>query len=322
LLTRLRTHAVLSALAGRARWAFAVVPAVGLLELAAHVVQVHSVVPDVDWETARAYVKEKAAPEDLVAFAPPWADPLGREHFGALATLEREARPDPSGFPRALEVSLRGEHLAELDGWSASERRQFGGVTVTTLENPRPVHVLEDLVSMVDPSRMRVWRVDGPRETECAFGHGPVQAGALGFGPAVPGDRFSCPGSFVGVSIAADLEYRPRRCIYAPPPGGAGFVRIRFLGVPMGSTLYGHHALYVEAERDRKGAPVTIRWTVPALAGQAGSVLGSVVHRDGDGWKAFEFDTSELAGRTADVDAEISSPSSDRRMYCFQADTR
>jgi hypothetical protein len=302
---------------GWARWAFAAVPAVGLLELGAHVVQAHSVAPDADWEAARAYVAQKAAPEDLVAFAPRWADPIGRARFGpGVATLEREARPDPSGFPRALEVSLRGEHLAELDGWPLSEKRQFGGVTVTTLENPRPVHVLEDLVSMVDPSRMRVWRIDGARETECAFGHNPTQAGALGFGPAIPGDRFTCPGSFVGVSIAADLDYWPRRCLYAPAPGGTAFVRIRFAGVRMGHTLYGHHALYVEAERDRRGTPVTIRWTT------SGSVLGSVVHHDGDGWKAFEFDTSELAGRTADVEAEIASPSGDRRMYCFQADTR
>jgi hypothetical protein len=299
-----------------------------VLELGAHLVQTHSVATDADWEAARAYVKEKAAPEDLVAFAPRWADPVGREHFGALATFEREARPDTSGFPRAFEVSLRGEHLPELDGWLVSERTKFGGVTVSTLQNPRPVHVLDDLVSMVDPSRMRVWRVDGQRETECVFGHNPTQAGALGFGPAIPGDRFSCPGSFVGVSVAADLDYRPRRCIYAPPPGGGSFVRIRFTGVHVGRTLYGHHTLYVEAERDRKGAPVTIKWTaVPALAGQApstgqASVLGSVVHHDGDGWKAFEFDTSEFAGQTVDIDAEVSSPTSDRRMYCFQADTR
>jgi hypothetical protein len=292
-----------------------------VLELGAHLVQTHSVAADADWEAARAYVKEKAAPEDLVAFAPRWADPLGREHFGTLATFEREGRPDTTGFPRAFEVSLRAEHLPELDGWHTSEQRTFGRVTVTTLQNPRPVHVLDDLVSMVDPSRMRVWRVDGPRETECVFGHNATQAGALGFGPAIPGDRFSCPGSFVGVSVAADLDYRPRRCIYAPPPGGGAFVRIRFAGVHLGRTLYGHHALYVEAERDGKGAPVTIKWTVPSADGQT-SVLGSVVHHDGDGWKAFEFDTSELAGRTADIDAEISSTGSNRRMYCFQADTR
>jgi hypothetical protein len=293
------------------------VPAVGLLELGAHVVQARSVVAEADWSAARAYVEQKAAADDLVVFAPVWVDPIGRARFGrAIATFEREARGDASGFPRALEVSIRGAHLPELAGWLRSDARSFGGVTVTTLNNPAPAHVLDDLVSMVEPRRMRVWRVDGGRETECPFGRGPTQSGGLGFGPAIPGDRFGCPGVFVGASVVADLEYRPHRCIYAPPPGSGSQVRIRFLGVRMARTLYGHHGLYVEAERNRSGAPVTIRFTA------GGSVVGSVVHHDGDGWRAFEFDTSELAGREVDLDADISAPSSDRRMYCFQADTR
>jgi hypothetical protein len=162
---------------------------------------------------------------------------------------------------------------------------------------------------------MRVGRVDGDRAAECAFGHGPTQAGPLGFGPAIPGDRFACASGFVGVSVVADLDYRPHRCIYAPPGGGSSLVRIRFLDVQIGRTLYGHHALYVEAERDRRGAPVTLTFRVGA------SLVGSVMHRDGDGWRQFEFDTGDLAGQRADLDAEISAPSGDQRMYCFQADT-
>ena len=52
------------------------------------------------------------------------------------------------------------------------------------------------------------------------------------------------------------------------------------------------------------------------------ATLGSVVHRDGDGWKPFELDTSALAGKTGELFAEISSPSGDKRLYCFEADTR
>jgi len=133
----------------------------------------------------------------------------------------------------------------------------------------------------------------------------------------VPGDRFTCPGGgFVGASVVADLDYRPRRCIYAPAPGGGGLVRLRFLDVRAGRTLHGHHAIYVEAERDRKGAPVTLTF-------KAGSTLvGSVTPHDGDGWKEFEFDTSDLAGQHVDLVAEISAPNGDRRQYCFEADTR
>ena len=300
------------------KWAFAAVPIAGLLELGAHVVQTHSVAPRGDWEAARAYVAAHAAPDDLVAFAPWWADPVGRETFGpGIATVQREARADETRFPRALEVAIRGEHLPELASWRKAEQQRFGRVTVTTWDNPAPVHVLEDLVSLVDPARMRVSRVDGAREAECPASHAGVQSGGLGFGPAVPSERFSCPGGgFVATSIVADLDYRPHRCIYAPAPGGGGSVRLHFLDVQAGQALVGHHAIYVEAERDRKGAPVTLTFRA------GGIVIGSVTHHDGDGWKAFEFDTSDLAGQRVELIAEISAPSGDRRQYCFEAVTR
>jgi hypothetical protein len=302
-----------------ARWAFAAVPLVGTVELGAHAVQVRSVVPASDWQAARVYLEAVSKREDLVAFAPRWVDPVGRQQLGSsLATFEREGRGDESGFPRAFEVSIRGAHLRALEGWTRTDERRFGGVTVTTLANPSAVHVLDDLVSLVDPARLAVAvdGVDGSRANGCSFARTSTQAGALGFGPAVPGDRFGCMGTFVGVSVMADLEYRPHRCIYAPPPGPGARLRLHFEGVHMGRTLYGHHGLYVEAERNRTGSPVTIRFT------SGGSVVGEVVHKDGDGWKGFEFDTSDLAGKTVDLDADISAPAADRRMYCFEADTR
>jgi hypothetical protein len=294
------------------RWAFALVPALGLLELVAHVVQAHSIVKGTDWTAARDFVASQAQPEDLVAFAPRWADPLGRERFGPkLATVEREAPADVTRFPRAFEVAIRGAHLPAFDAWRRASERRFGGVTVTTWENPSPAHVIDDLVSMVDPQHLRVSR----GESECGFVHTSPQSGGLGFGPGVPGDRFACPaGGFVAVSVVADLDYLPHRCIYAPP-GGAP-LRLHFQGVHLGRTLHGHHALYVEAERGRTGTPVTLTF-------RAGDVvLGSVVHRDGDGWKPFEFDTADRAGTSVELTAEITAPNADRRMYCFEADTR
>jgi hypothetical protein len=300
------------------RWAFAIVPALGILELVAHIVQTRATVDDKDWSAARDYVVGEVRPADLVAFAPRWVDPLGRQHFGAeIATLEREARADETRFPRALEVSIRGTHLPAFARWRRTAERRFGGVSVTTWENPTPATVIDDLVSMVGPRTMRVSLVaERARESDCPFVHTGAQSGGLGYGPAIPGDRFVCPGGgFVAASVVADLDYVPHRCIYAPPVSG-GAVRIRFLGVRLGTALHGHHALYVEAERQRKGAPVTVLFS----AGE--STLGSLVHQDGDGWKPFEFDTSELAGQRTDVVVEVRSPSVAGRMYCFEADTR
>jgi hypothetical protein len=289
-----------------------------LIELGAHLVQTRSAPDDKDWDTARAYVAAEAKPADLVTFTPGWVDPLGREHFGtAIATLEREARADETRFPRAFEVSVRGAHLPAFAQWRRGSERRFGGLSVTTWENPAPATVIDDLVSKVGPRTMRVSRVaDSGRESDCPFVHGPAQSGGLGYGPAIPGDHFACPGGgFVGASVVADLDYVPHRCIYAPPvPGGA--VQMRFLGVRWGRALHGHHAVYVEAERQRKGTPVTIAFAVGE------SSLGSVVHQDGDGWKPFEFDTSQLAGQEADLVVEVRSPNAAGRMYCFEADTR
>jgi hypothetical protein len=302
------------------------VPAVGILELGTHVVQTHSAVPDSDWLSARDYVGTQLKPDDLVSVAPRWADPIGRELLGPeIATLEREARPDESRFPRAFEVSIRGAHDASLDGWRQTDERRFGGVMVRTLENPDPVHVLDDLVSLVGAQRTQVSRVDGDRTVDCPFTHTSPLSGGLGSGPALPAARFVCPNAgLVAASVAADLDYRPRRCIYAMPPGGRGLMRIRFLGVHLGRALHGHHGLYVEAERNKSGAPITLTFRV------GGSTVGSVVHQDGEGWKPFEFDTSELAAEArkddpegrVDLVAEIGAGNSDRRMYCFEADTR
>ena len=75
----------------------------GLLELGAHVVQTHGAARDADWQAARDYVGSQVKPEDLVTFAPRWVDPVGREQFGpAIATLEREARPDETPLPARL----------------------------------------------------------------------------------------------------------------------------------------------------------------------------------------------------------------------------
>ena len=298
----------------------AAIPAAALLELGAHVVQTYSVVGAGDWKAARDYVASQVRPNDLLTFAPRWADPLGREYFGAnLATIEREARADESAFPRAFEVAIHGAHDPLLVGWRPTDRRRFGGVLVTTLENPAPVRVLDDFVSMAaSASRVRVSIVQGGAEVDCPFSRGAPASGALGFGPAVGTDRFACPGgNLVAPTVLADPDYYPpRRCIYARPPGGGGVLRLRFLDVALGSSLRGHHALYAEAEQPVQGPPVTIAIRV------AGSLVGQAVHRDGESWKGFEFDTSSYAGAHADVFVDIAAPSPDRRMYCFEATTR
>ncbi len=299
------------------KWIVFVVPAVAVIELGLYFRQVTSVVSDADWKAAKAEVEKRAKPEDLVAFAPQWVDPVGREKFGdQIATMEREAYPDVSRFPRAIEVGIRGEHLSDLHGWREVDHTSVGRIAITTFENPSPVTLKDDLLRHVGRPDMHVAIVDPSGEHECTYGRYGVQSGNLGFGPAVPSLRYQCGAAYVGTSIMADLDYRPRRCLFAPAQGQGATIRLKFDSIAFGRVLHGHHGIYVEAERDGKGAPV-------AIAFRSGDKsLGKLVHRDGEGWKNFELDTSDLDGKTGELVAEITSSSRDRRLYCFEADTR
>jgi hypothetical protein len=304
--------------AGLRKWAFLAVPAIGLLELALHLRQITGVVPAADWRAARDVVKSVARPDDLVLVEPRWADPLGREYLGAdVLTTEREARADETPYPRAVQVSIGHKRAPELTDWKRTAEQSVGALTVTTFENPSSARVLDRLLAHAGPERMRVFQEERGREVECPFTRGTAQAGSLGFGPTIPADKFACPGgSIVGVSIIATLDYTPRRCFYAPVTSGAISIRIRFQDVAIGHTLHGHHALYVEAERSGAGAPITLAFSFDQ------GPLAQFVHRDGEGWKAFDVSTEAFAGQRKDLIADISSADGNRRMYCFEADTR
>ncbi len=299
------------------RYAFLAIPAIAVLELAAHLVQISRKLPDEDWKKAREAVKAAAQPEDLVVFAPFWSDPLGREHFkDDVATVEREARPDDTRFPRAFEVSIRGAHLDELRGWEEVKKQRFGAITVTTLTNPAPVRVIDDLVAHARPDRAQVTVFDGRNESACAWVRGSPETGGIGFGPGIPSERFTCPrGAFVATSVLQATDYRPHKCLYVPPLGGSAVIRIRFTDVEFGRSLHGHHAISWDAARFNS-PPVTLVWKVNDRT------LAHLVAQDNDGWKTFEIDTSDLAGQKTDLVAEVSASSSSHRQYCFEADTR
>jgi hypothetical protein len=312
-------------------WVFAAVPAFGLFELTLHFVQMSSVVSDADWSAAKEVVESLAKPEDLVTYAPAWVGPVAREHFGPqIATLEREARPDDTRFPQAIEVSIRGQRLPELDGWRLEGERHVGAVTIRTLENPAPVKLKDDLLLHVRPDEMSV-AVDHGGEHECLFGRGGAVSGGLGSGTATPSERFSCPGGgAVGVTILPAIDYTPHRCLSAPPAGSGGVTRIRFASIAFGTVLHGHHGIAVEQERDKKGPPVTLAFRVPEVRADGAAdgrgthserIIGKVVHIDGDGWKPFELDTRDLDGQKGELVAEVTSSGAGRQ-YCFEADTR
>lgn len=297
-----------------------VVPVVGLVELGLFARQTTDVVSDADWLAARESVRKQLAPDDLVMFAPAWIDPVGRRYFGQdIMTFERSARSDEARFRRAFEVSFHGDHRSEVSAWKSTGEDTFGKLTVRRLENPRFTPVITDLLTRIEPPNLSVTRVEtSGAEAPCGFVRGPVQSAGIFYpaGPALPGNKFVCPSAFVGATIIQALDHSPRRCLAAFPTGGTSTLRMTFGRVAFGKSIVAHHGIHYDGERYLTGTPVTIAFRA------RGVTLGQSVHRDGQGWSSFELDTSELAGKTEDLVVDVSSPSAQRRQYCFEATTR
>jgi hypothetical protein len=128
---------------------------------------------------------------------------------------------------------------------------------------------------------------------------------------------FRCPsGGPTGLTVMPVLDYAPRRCILAQPLGGQTKLAFHFRDVLFGRAIVGHHGLYVHAERSQAGAPISL-----TVRGPRGTI-GDLVHNDGDGWKAFELPTGELAGTRGELAFEVSAASPANRIYCFEGSTR
>lgn len=297
-------------------WLFLAVPLVGVVELGLHLWETHDVVPERDWTGAATAVRGMVRPNDFIVFEPDWTDPLGRMYFGdALMTAKRVGRAEDARFDRAIEVSAHGGRDAAIAAWPVAEERRVGALTLRVRTNPRPIHVITDLVDRLGPSTASVAEVMGGVERPCPYGVGSAVAGEVGFGMAEPSARFTCPRGFAGESMLPEYpDYVPRRVVFASAPGGGGHVRITFAGVKLGRSLRGHHGIAVHQERDKTGAPVVLTWSI------GDRVLGTVVHQDGDGWKQFELDTSDLAGREANVVADVTCVTAGRP-YGFEAVT-
>lgn len=302
-----------------AQAALLAIPLLGLTELVAHFYFAQRP-PSFDaWVSLRAPVLAARKEGDLVVIAPPWAEPLARQALGDdLMPMRDVARPDVTRYASAIEVSILGERSAELDGWIEQSRKEHGKFVLRELRNPAPAHVVFDFVDHVRPPFADV-RGTEP-ETACPWNpRAKAVSGGLGGHPTFPTERFECPaGVFfnVGVTVIADQDFGPRRCIWSHPLARGELVT-RFRDVPLGSSIRGHGGMYWIVERNLTGAPVTLTVRVDK------EVIGQYTHEDGDGWSAFEFPLGTHAGKTAaEVEFAVTTTNYLHRHFCFEADSR
>ena len=303
----------------RFRWALMAVPLLGIVELAGQRWATHRA-PSFDaWSAIEAPVRALKQDGDLVVIAPDWADPPARRAIGdELLPLRDVARPDETRYAHAIEVSILGERAPELRGWREESRRVEGQFKIRRLVNPAPQKVIYDFVDHARPGEADVRGTEPP--LDCPWNpRAQVLAGGLGGHPTGPPQRFDCPGGVffnVGVTVIADEEFRPRRCLWSHPLA-RGEIVTRLHDVPLGQVIRGHGGLYWMVERERKGAPVTLTVRVD------GDTVGAFTHRDGEGWKAFEMQLGAHAGQRArEVELAVTSPNYKDRHFCFEADTR
>jgi hypothetical protein len=167
-----------------------------------------SVPDDGAWRRAAAVVRAEVRAGDLIIFAPPWIDPVGRLHLGDLISVDAAARMDATRFPRIWVVAIRGASSPEVAGERPALRRDLDGISVRRYDRPQAsLPVLLDDAARALPSAQ--------------------VTGAVARGPSLE---------------LAEIGFAPRRCVQVvPAPGGS--VRITFPHFVLGSQLVGYVGL-------------------------------------------------------------------------------
>lgn len=305
-------------------WLLPLLLCLAVAEVGAHL-RVRAAVPaDAEHRAAADFVRAGFARGEAIVAAPAWHDPVVRQRLGDLIGLDVAGRSDLARFTGLWVVSIRGARAPDEPTTAPVLQRRFGGVTVRHYRLPKPT-VVYDFVAAVTASdgpsvRVELERGAGRPPRHCPVQSGkPGRGGGLGKAVVAPARRAVCdprkPQAFVATLVIEDLGLQPRHCIWQPALGKDP-LRVTFDDVPLGERLVLHGGLYYEHERMRQGPPVEVRVMID------GKLAGSMTHRDGDGWVVLELPTPRTATGRGQVSVEVSSASSRRRGFCWEATTR
>ena len=118
----------------RWRYLWLVVPVLGIVELALHVVFSRRAPRVEEWRELSGPVRRLKRPSDLLVVAPEWAEPIARHALGdGPFPLDQIARADASSFARAVEVSALGARAEETRAWRVASEEKQGRFTLRVL---------------------------------------------------------------------------------------------------------------------------------------------------------------------------------------------
>ena len=281
-----------------------------LAEAVAVAVQARGGPREEDWARVKASLDEGLAADDGIVVGARWLEPLARHALGDDVLTRARVGAPVNTWPRLAVIAESGRGSVP-EGYAEERVARAGALEVRFARAEHPFSVRARAEASLPESQALV-EADG-QETPCAWGTYGVVAGNLGAGPAWPTDRFVCPGANVARSFVTDTTYRAHDAIFVDVPGDGRTVVVRFASGAIGTAVRGGFGLYVEAERDGKGAPVFLEWRVD------GRTIGSLVHRDGEGWKSFELATGLAPSTLGRAELRLRSPGGQRRLVGVSA---
>ncbi|HET9956526.1 MAG TPA: hypothetical protein VFQ61_18615 [Polyangiaceae bacterium] len=312
-------------------WLWLAIPGLGALELVMHVLLATKAPTEEEFARVAAQLDRLRKPDDLVVVVPAWSEPLARKAWGEeRLSLFVRSRMDVSSYAGAVEVSALDQRAPELASFEEVQRVRAERLLLRRLENPRYVPSLFVFTDQVRPDRMLVGEWNGEAERDCEFvrrkdtdssANPKFSRGAerrLSEPLPDPQPRFVCTGakaSFVGVTLLAERDMRPRRCILAPAPFN-GVLRLRFAQVPIGRVLKGYAARLESAQHVLDGTHVAFSAYV------GGQRVGRQAIAAEVGFVPFEFAVQHLQRGSAEVVFEVEGERGAGREFCFNAEMR
>ena len=255
---------------------------------------------EADWEAAAAEVRAGVRPGDLIAFAPYWADQVGRSHLGDLMPVEMVARSDADRYGRIWELSVRGAHHDDVQKARELHATDHGRVRVTLYEKVPPIEVLHDFTATLGDARVTQQPASGRgEETPCY----------------VDGDGFRCASTRVE-RRTLEIDYQPRHGALVPVDGSL-VTRLEYPGVHLGSVLVCYAGLHDYYARKNADGVVDLALFVD------GAPLGSERVANADRWKRLSLDTARFAdGQPHTVRFEVKAQNAAWRNFGFHAEAR
>jgi len=297
---------------GRFLWVVLLLCAVG--ELAAHAAIRSRIPSDADYHAAGERLRQEFHPQDAIASAPDYIDPLLRREVGDQMPLSLVGRPDLSAYRRLWVLSLGGAHPQDAPDHAPEWQEAFGHLHLARYALPEPTMQL-NLVDQLEKAVVQLTVRNRTRDCRLRRGR-PERGGALGLGTIGAPSRFVCgPGrdQMVAAVVVEDLDLAPRYCVWQPALTGRT-LKVRYTNIILHDELVIDAGLYYEHERDETGPPVTLTVRID------GQEQGKLVHKDGQGFRRLVVATKHMIAKTLEI--EVHSNRTRNPGFCWSGSVR